>query len=85
MILCRMWFLWIPPVCLTAMYLFSPQPKASRLLEAGVRDVRMAQLEANRPLVERFALQARSASFGGLFVVSATSWIDALSGGVAGV
>ncbi len=36
---------------------------------SGVRDVRMAQLEANRPLVERFALQARSASFGGLFVV----------------
>jgi len=36
---------------------------------SGVRDVRMAQLEANRPLVERFARQAREADFRGLFIV----------------
>ena len=36
---------------------------------SGVKDVRMAQLEANRPLVERFARQAREADFRGLFVV----------------
>jgi len=35
----------------------------------GVRDVRMAQLEANRPLAERFARQAREAGFRGLFIV----------------
>lgn len=36
---------------------------------SGVKDVRMAQLEANRPLAERFARQARSTDFRGLFVV----------------
>ncbi|MCI9330706.1 MAG: lactate dehydrogenase [Oscillibacter sp.] len=36
---------------------------------SGVKDVRMAQLEANRPLVESFARQARGADFQGLFVV----------------
>ena len=36
---------------------------------SGVRDVRMAQFEANRPLVESFARQARAAHFGGLFMV----------------
>ena len=36
---------------------------------SGVADVRMAQLEANRPLAERFARQARAADFRGLFVV----------------
>ena len=35
----------------------------------GVKDVRMAQLEANRPLAESFARQAREAGFRGLFVV----------------
>ena len=34
-----------------------------------VNDVRMAQFEANRPLVENFARQARNAHFGGLFIV----------------
>lgn len=43
--------------------------KAIPPVGSGVRDVRMAQLEANRPLVERFALQARDAAFGGLFMV----------------
>lgn len=43
--------------------------KAIPPVGSGVRDVRMAQLEANRPLVERFALQARLASFRGLFMV----------------
>ena len=36
---------------------------------SGVQDVRMAQLEANRPLAERFARQARAADFRGLFIV----------------
>lgn len=34
-----------------------------------VEDVRMAQFAANRPLVETYARQARSAGFGGLFIV----------------
>ena len=36
---------------------------------SGVEDVRMAQLEANRPLAESFARQAREADFRGLFIV----------------
>ena len=36
---------------------------------SGVKDVRMAQLEANRPLAESFARQARAAGFRGLFIV----------------
>ncbi len=36
---------------------------------SGVEDVRMAQLEANRPLAEQFGRQAREAGFRGLFVV----------------
>lgn len=36
---------------------------------SGVKDVRMAQLEANRPLAESFARQAREADFKGLFAV----------------
>lgn len=43
--------------------------KAVPPVGSGVRDVRMAQLEANRPLVERFARQAREADFRGLFMV----------------
>ena len=43
--------------------------KAIPPVDSGIRDVRMAQLEANRPLVERFARQARDARFGGLFIV----------------
>jgi len=43
--------------------------KAIPAVGSGVKDVRMAQLEANRPLVERFARQAREADFRGLFVV----------------
>ena len=35
----------------------------------GVRDVRMAQFSANRPLVEQYARQARQAGFRGLFIV----------------
>ena len=35
----------------------------------GVRDVRMAQFGANRPLVENYARQARQAGFRGLFIV----------------
>lgn len=35
----------------------------------GVRDVRMAQFGANRPLVEQYARQARLAEFGGIFIV----------------
>ena len=35
----------------------------------GVRDVRMAQFGANRPLVEDYARQARQAGFRGLFIV----------------
>ena len=38
-------------------------------VDSGVRDVRMAQFAANRPLVEHFAKQAREARFGGLFMV----------------
>lgn len=38
-------------------------------VDSGVRDVRMAQLAANRPLVELYARQAREAGFGGLFGV----------------
>lgn len=43
--------------------------KAVPPVGSGVQDVRMAQLAANRPLVESYARQARSAGFGGLFVV----------------
>ena len=43
--------------------------KAIPPVGSGVQDVRMAQLEANRPLVERFARQARAKGFGGLFMV----------------
>lgn len=43
--------------------------KAIPPVGSAVEDVRMAQLEANRPLVERFARQAREADFRGLFVV----------------
>lgn len=43
--------------------------KAIPAVGSGVKDVRMAQLEANRPLVEAFARQARAAGFGGLFMV----------------
>lgn len=43
--------------------------KAIPPVGSGVQDVRMAQLEANRPLVERFARQARDADFRGLFIV----------------
>jgi len=43
--------------------------KAIPAVGSGVKDVRMAQLEANRPLVEQFARQARAADFRGLFVV----------------
>lgn len=43
--------------------------KAIPPVGSGVKDVRMAQLEANRPLVESFARQAREADFQGLFLV----------------
>ena len=43
--------------------------KAIPPVGSGVKDVRMAQLEANRPLVESFAWQARKAGFRGLFIV----------------
>ena len=36
---------------------------------SDIRDVRMVQLEANRPLVEAYARQAREADFQGLFIV----------------
>ena len=36
---------------------------------SGIKDVRMAQFDANRPLVEGFARQARNAQFRGLFMV----------------
>lgn len=36
---------------------------------SGVRDVRMAQLDANRTIVEHYAKQARHANFRGLFIV----------------
>lgn len=43
--------------------------KAIPPVGSGVKDVRMAQLEANRPLAESFARQARAAGFRGLFAV----------------
>ena len=43
--------------------------KAIPPVGSGVRDVRMAQFDANRPLVESFARQARAAGFSGLFIV----------------
>ncbi len=43
--------------------------KAIPPVGSGVQDVRMAQLEANRPLVEHFARQARETNFKGLFMV----------------
>ena len=43
--------------------------KAIPPVGSEIRDVRMAQLAANRPLVEQFARQARNAHFGGLFAV----------------
>lgn len=43
--------------------------KAIPPVGSAVQDVRMAQFTANRPLVESFARQARSAGFGGLFIV----------------
>ena len=43
--------------------------KAVPAVGSAAGDVRMAQLEANRPLVEAFARQAREAGFGGLFIV----------------
>lgn len=43
--------------------------KAIPPVGSGVKDVRMAQFAANRPLVESFARQARAADFRGLFIV----------------
>ncbi len=43
--------------------------KAIPAVGSGIKDVRMAQLEANRPLAESFARQARAAGFQGLFIV----------------
>ena len=43
--------------------------KAIPPVGSGVKDVRMAQLEANRPLVESFAQRARQEGFRGLFIV----------------
>jgi hypothetical protein len=43
--------------------------KAIPPVDSGIQDVRMAQFAANRPLVERFAKQAREARFNGLFIV----------------
>lgn len=43
--------------------------KAIPPVGSAVQDVRMAQLEANRPLAERFARQARETGFRGLFIV----------------
>ena len=43
--------------------------KAIPAVDSGVKDVRMAQFSANRPLVEHFAKQAREARFSGLFMV----------------
>ncbi len=43
--------------------------KAVPAVGSAVKDVRMAQLEANRPLVESFARRAREAGFRGLFIV----------------
>ena len=43
--------------------------KAIPPVGSDIKDVRMAQFAANRPLVEHFARQARSAKFDGLFMV----------------
>lgn len=43
--------------------------KAIPPVGSAVTDVRMAQFAANRPLVESFARQARTAGFQGLFIV----------------
>ena len=43
--------------------------KAIPPIDSNVPDVRMAQFEANRPLIETVARQARSAKFKGLFIV----------------
>lgn len=43
--------------------------KAVPPVGSGAEDVRMAQLEANRPLAASFARQAREAHFHGLFIV----------------
>jgi len=43
--------------------------KAIPPVGSGIRDVRMAQFDANRPLVEGFARQARSSGFKGLFMM----------------
>ena len=43
--------------------------KAIPAVGGKVKDVRMAQFAANRPLVEHFSKQAREARFGGLFMV----------------
>lgn len=43
--------------------------KAIPPVGSAVQDVRMAQLEANRPLAESFGRQARAAGFRGLFLV----------------
>lgn len=43
--------------------------KAIPPVGSGVKDVRMAQFAANRPLVEGFARQARTTGFRGLFIV----------------
>ena len=38
-------------------------------VDSGVQDVRMAQFDANRTIVESYARMAREAAFGGLFIV----------------
>ena len=43
--------------------------KAIPAVGSGVQDVRMAQFDANRPLAETFARQARKTGFRGLFMV----------------
>ena len=43
--------------------------KAVPPVGSGVKDVRMAQFDANRPLMESFARQARAAKFSGLFMI----------------
>ena len=43
--------------------------KAIPAVGSGIKDVRMAQFEANRPLVDNVARQARKANCGGLFMV----------------
>ena len=43
--------------------------KAIPAVGSEVKDVRMAQLDANRPLVEHYARMARNANFTGLFAV----------------